>query len=296
VKCACIAQHVGEFSVRMMCAALQIAPATYYAWRGRRPSARVQEDTRLKVMVRRAHEQSRSCYGSPRIHVDLQAAGERVSRKRVARLMREERLRGKKRRGFRVTTDSAHLYPIAANVLSRGFAVEKINGLDRAWGADITYLPTREGWLYLAVVLDLGMRAVVGWSMRASLESALCEEALEMALLRRRPGAGLLHHSDRGVQYASLAYRAQLERAGVVVSMSRRGNCWDNAVVESFFATLKCELVNGSDWHTRNEARRDVFEYIEVWYNRQRRHSALGYLTPAEFERQLGLKPIATAA
>jgi len=274
-----------------MCRVLEVTRSGFYAWRKREPSARARSDQRLRMEVRAIHRTTRGRYGSPRIHSELQARGERVSRKRVARLMRQEGLRGKKRRRFRVTTNSKHPHPVAENVLDRRFAVEQIGGPDQVWAADITYVPTREGWLYLAVVLDLASRLVVGWSMGETLESSLAIDALEMAIQRRRPAVGLLHHSDRGVQYASGDYRALLEGQQVVASMSRKGNCWDNAVAESFFATVEVELIEDSDWHTRAEARTAIFEFLEVWYNRQRRHSSLGYLTPAEFDKRLREAP-----
>ena len=268
----------------LMCRVLEVTRSGFYAWRKREPSARARKDQRLRIEVRVIHRAARGRYGSPRVHAELQAHGERVSRKRIARLMRLEGLQGKKRRRFRKTTNSEHVYPIAQNVLDRKFAVEQVGGPDQVWVADITYIPTREGWLYLAIVLDLASRMVVGWSMGETLESSLAIDALEMALQRRRPAGGLLHHSDRGVQYASNEYRALLEGQAAVVSMSRRGNCWDNAVAESFFGTMEIELIEDADWQTRVEARQAIFEFIEVWYNRQRRHSSLGYLTPAEFD------------
>lgn len=287
MRYACIEHHRSEFAVKLMCRVLKVTRSGYYAWRKRRPSARAQRKERLRVEVRAIYRMRHGRYGSPRVHAELQARGEHVSRKQVARLMREEGLKGKKRRRFRTTTNSAHTHPVAANVLDRKFSVEEIGGPNRAWAADITYVPTREGWLYLAIVLDLGSRLVVGWSMGETLESSLAVNALEMALQRRRPGEDLLHHSDRGVQYASYEYRALLEGQKAVVSMSRKGNCWDNAVAESWFATLEIELIEGADWHTRTEARRAIFEFVEVWYNRQRRHSSLEYLTPAEFDKRL---------
>jgi transposase InsO family protein len=270
-----------------MCRVLEVTRSGYYAWRKRKPSERARGDERLRVEVRAIHRSARGRYGSPRVHAELRERGVRVGRKRVARLMREDGLRGKKRRRFVTTTRSDHGQPVAANVLDRKFGVEEIAGPDRAWAADITYVPTREGWLYLAVVLDLASRLVVGWSMGETLESSLASDALEMALQRRRPGKGLLHHSDRGVQYASYWYRELLEGQEAVASMSRKGNCWDNAVAESFFATVEIELIEDAHWHTRAEARRAIFEFIEVWYNRQRRHSSLGYATPAEFDTRL---------
>jgi transposase InsO family protein len=270
-----------------MCRVLEVTRSGFYAWRAREPSARARTDQRLRIEVRAIHRESRGRYGSPRIHDQLQSRGERVSRKRVARLMKMEGLRGKKKRRFRVTTDSNHAYPVAPNLLDRKFGIKEVPGPDQVWVADITYVPTREGWLYLAVILDLASRLVVGWSMGETLETQLAMGALEMALERRRPAAGLLHHSDRGVQYASNEYRERLEEQKARVSMSRKGNCWDNAVAESFFATLEIELIEDADWQTRNEARSAIFEFLEVWYNRQRRHSTLEYLTPAEFDKRL---------
>jgi putative transposase len=287
VRYACIQRHLEEFEVSLMCRVLEVARSGFYAWRTHGSSARALSDQRLLVQVRAVYREKQGRYGSPRIHAELRANGERVSRKRIARVMREDGLRGKKRRRFRTTTNSQHAYPIADNVLNRRFAVEEIEGPDRVWVVDITYVPTREGWLYLAIVLDLASRLVVGWAMGETLESSLAMDALEMALQRRRPAAGLLHHSDRGVQYASNEYRAMLEAYGAVASMSRKGNCWDNAVAESFFATLEIELMDGANWDTRKEAIGAIFQYIEVWYNRQRRHSSLGSLTPAAFDKRL---------
>ena len=287
MRYVCIEQHRDEFPVVLMCRVLEVTRSAFYAWRTREPSARARKDQRLRIEVRVIHRETKGRYGSPRIHSELQSRGERVSRKRVARLMRLEGLRGKKKRRFRVTTNSDHTYPVAPNVLDRKFAVEDIPGRDRVWVADITYVPTREGWLYLAVVLDLASRLVVGWSMGETLESKLAIDALDSALKRRKPPPGLLHHSDRGVQYASNEYRELLEEQKAVVSMSRKGNCWDNAVAESFFATVEIELIEDADWQTRSEARSAIFQFMEVWYNRYRRHSSLGYLTPAEFDKRL---------
>jgi putative transposase len=287
VRYGCIEQHRSEFPVVLMCRVLGVTRSGFYAWLKRAPSDRACEDQRLRIEVRVIHREARGCYGSPRVHAELQARGERVSRKRVARLMRQQDLRGKKRRRYRVTTNSEHTYPVAPNVLDRKFGIEEVGGPDQVWVSDITYVPTREGWLYLAIVLDLASRLVVGWSMGTTLESQLAIDALDSALKRRRPPPGLLHHSDRGVQYASNEYRELLEGQQAVVSMSRKGNCWDNAVAESFFGTLEIELIEGADWHTRAEARTAIFEFVEVWYNRHRRHSSLEYLTPAEFDERL---------
>ena len=229
------------------------------------------------------HAQSRGRYGSPRVHAELRERGWRTARKRVARLMRMAGLGARPRRRYRCTTDSGHGMAIKGNLLARRFAVPKPN---TSWVTDITYLWTLEGWLYLAVILDLFSRRVVGWSLSEGLERKLALDALGMALKERRPPRGLLHHSDRGSQYASREYQQLLAQRGILSSMSRSGNCWDNAVAESFFATLKLELVYQAQWRTQDETRSAVFEYIELFYNRQRRHSALGYLCPSEFERR----------
>jgi transposase InsO family protein len=280
-----IAQHRAAYPLRLMCRVLAVSPAGFYAWQRRGPSARQQEDTRLGVQVAAFHRRSRRRYGSPRIHRDLrEEAGLRVSRKRVARVMREAGLVGTPRRRFRVTTQADPRQAPAPNHLARQFTVPEPN---RVWAADVTYLPTVAGWLYLAVVLDLCSRRVVGWALSARLDRHLVLTALGRALARRRPPRGLLHHSDRGAEYTSGDYQAQLAQAGIVCSMSRRGDCWDNAVVESFFATLKRELVSGARWTTPAEAEMAMTEYLEGWYNIHRRHSTLGYLSPAAFEARL---------
>jgi len=286
VKYACIARHVRDFPVRLMCRVLTVRPSGYYAWRKRGPTARALADERLLLNVRLIHERSNATYGAPRVHQELRDAGTRVGKKRVARLMRTHGLRGQ-RRGRRVrTTDSAHHQPIAPNLLNRQFDVNGI-AINQVWVSDITYVPTWEGWLYLAVVLDLASRRVVGWAMRETLEAELAVSALQMALGARRPPPGLIHHSDRGVQYAGTEYRALLEAHGIQASMSRRGNCWDNAVAESFFATLELELILRRSWPTRDAARRAIFQYIETWYNQTRRHSTLEYRSPATYEREI---------
>jgi len=288
VRYACITRHRDEYPVRLMCRVLEVAPAGYYAWRRKAsPTAHAIADERLLLNIRIAYQASDSNYGAPRIHRDLRHAGLRVGKKRVARLMRVDGLVGRspRRRGVR-TTDSTHAYPTAPNLLDRQFDVNGV-AVNRVWVSDITYVPTREGWLFLAVVLDLASRRVVGWAMRETLETELALSALRMALVTRRPPPGLIHHSDRGVQYASQEYRAVLEAHGLRASMSRRGDCWDNAVAESFFATLELELIARRDWPTRDDARHAIFQFIETWYNRVRRHSTLGYLSPVTYEREV---------
>jgi len=268
-----------------MCRVLAVAPSGFYRWRACVPSARATADAALLVRVRAAFRDSDHTYGAPRIHQDLQDAGVHVGKKRVARVMRRDGLAARaSRRAWVHTTDSTHAYPIAENVLDRQFAVSQA---DRVWVSDITYVPTRLGFLYLAVVIDLASRRVVGWAMRDDLAAELALGALRMALAARHPAPGLLHHSDRGVQYACGAYRQLLEANGLRASMSRKGNCWDNAVAESFFATLEWELIARRDWRSPDDARHDIFEYIETWYNRRRRHSSLDYRSPAHYEAQL---------
>ena len=289
MKYACIAEHRRLFSVTMMCRVLGVSRAGFYAAQVREPSERWRTRQRLLLEIRSIHKESKRRYGSPRVHDELRARDVRCSENHVALLMREDGLRAKKRRSFRITTNSDHAHEPAENVLDREFAVDEQEQVDRVWVSDITYIPTREGWLYLAIILDLASRMVVGWSLTRTLDRSLSLSALRMALGHRRPAQGLLHHSDRGLQYACHDYRRLLDEYGIVASMSRKGNCWDNAVAESFFATLEWELIEDADWHTREEARRAISEYIEIWYNRKRRHSSLGGKPPAEYEQQLAL-------
>jgi putative transposase len=265
----------------MMCGLLAVSRSGFYAWLQRKPSSR-SGDERLAFEIQTAHRAGRGTYGSPRVVRELRARGLHVGRHRVARLMRQQGLRGTPERRFRVTTTTDPSLAVASNQLARRFDV---GAVDEVWGSDLTYLWTAEGWLYLAVVMDLCSRRVIGWSLGTDLGSELPLRALRMALGQRSPAR--LHHSDRGCQYASASYRSELSRCRIACSMSRRGDCWDNAPVESFFATLKRELVYRSGWRTRAEARADIFDYIEAFYNRTRRHSALGYLSPAQFETQL---------
>ena len=282
MKFAFIAREKATYPVDLLCSVLGVSRAGFYATQGRPVAARRQEDQQLAVHVAAAHAASRRRYGSPRVHRELQAHGHEVGRHRVARLMREQGLRAREKRRFQRTTDSQHGLPVAENVLDRQFTVPTPN---TAWVSDITYLWTREGWLYLVVILDLFSRRVVGWALHDRITRQLALDALTMALRHRQPRGGLVHHSDRGSQYASTDYQALLAAHGIVCSMSRRANCWDNAVAESFFSTLKIELAHEADWATQTEARTDVSEYIEIFYNTQRRHSALGYVSPVAFER-----------
>ena len=263
---------------------LTVAPSGYYAWRGRRPSARAVRDGQLARQLRLIHAEHRRAYGRPRLHRALRAAGVRIGERRVRRLMRAVGLEAHGRRRFRVTTDSAHRQPVAANLLGRAFRVAVPN---RVWAADITFLGTQEGWVYLAVVLDLASRRIVGWAVRSTLHSDLVVAALRMAFSRRRVAPGLVHHSDQGCQYASAEYRRVLDAHHCCVSMSRRGDCWDNAPVESFFSSLKAELQPAPVWPTREASAMAIADYIERFYNARRLHSALDYRSPADFERTL---------
>ena len=282
MKFAFISEEKVAFPVAVLCRVMTVSPSGYYASLGRAVSPRGRRDKDLARRVSEAHLASKRRYGSPRVHAELKAAGQCVGRKRVARLMRENALVARTRRRFRTTTDSKHAFPIAPNVLERDFTAL---APDQAWVTDITFLWTKQGWLYLAVILDLFSRRVVGWATSQNVDRHLALAALDMALVQRRPAAGLVHHSDRGSTYASTDYREALKSRGIECSMSRRGDCWDNAVAESFFATLKTELVNEADFATRAEARSAIFDFIEVFYNRRRRHSFLGYLCPVDFEK-----------
>ena len=267
--------------MKQMCRQAGVSRSGYYASRARPDSQRARENRCLLVQIRETYEVSRRVYGSRRIHAELRGRGLRCSINRVARLMRQAGVRAVMRRQYRHSADSRHDYPVAPNILERDFRVE---GMNRVWLTDITYIPTEEGWLYLGVVLDLHSRRVVGWSAGDRQDRRLTLGALEMALGLRRPAAGLIHHSDRGGQYACWDYQKLLSSSGLTCSMSRRGNPYDNAVMESFFKTLKVELVYRRRFGTREEARAAIAEYIELFYNCRRRHSALGYLSPAEYE------------
>jgi putative transposase len=281
VKFAFIAAEKAWAPVSVLCKILDVSRSGFYASQERGPSVRVVEDKKLAVAVAAAHKIGRGTYGSPRVHEELQASGVAVSRKRVARIMSELGLEGRRKRPFIATTDSKHDLPVANNILDRKFEVA---APDVAWVTDITYVWTAEGWLYVAAILDLFSRRVVGLAMSDRIDRVLVLAALRGAVGRRGVNAGLVHHSDRGSQYASGDYQDALHDLGVVCSMSRKGNCWDNAVAESFFATLKTELVYTRRFETRAEARDAIFEFVEVFYNRRRRHSTLGYVSPVEFE------------
>jgi transposase InsO family protein len=271
-----IKDHSSAFAVRRMCQVLAVKRSGYYAWLKRGPSLRARRDRVLLEQIVKSHRLSKGRYGSPNIHKDLLSWGYRCGRKRVARLMREHGIRSKTVRRFKVTTQSRHSLPISDNLLMRLFTTAAPN---RAWVSDITYIWTSQGWTYLCVVLDLFNRQVVGWSLSKRLTAGLAVDALLKAILRRRPAGGLMFHSDRGAQYCSRSFRKVLKKYGMVQSMSRKGDCWDNAVAESFFGTLKRELVYHETYRNRSEARLSVFEYIESWYNRRRRHSALASLS-----------------
>jgi len=276
-----------------MARVLEVSTSGYYDWRRRRECRRSQENRRLLVEIKAIHAESDATYGSPRIHRELQARGIRCSENRVARLMHQHGIQAKRQRLFKVTTDSKHNLPVAPNLLDRDFEAE---APCQVWAADITFIWTREGWLYLAVVMDLFSRRIVGWSMQSHLKRELVIDALKMAMSSRHVGNSLLCHSDHGSQYASGDYQALLAGARVACSMSRKGNCWDNAPVESFFATLKVERVYHRRYKTREEARADLFQYLEVWYNRKRRHSSLGYLSPADYETRYASQGLCMAA
>lgn len=277
-----IEDHRHHWPVHLLCETLEVSTAGYYAWRQRPTSSQEQRRTALVAEIRAIHAETKARYGSPRIHAELTARGQDCCVNTVAKLMHDHDIRAKTARKFRCTTDSNHHLPVADNVLDRQFNPSEANEI---WVADITYIPTREGWLYLAAVEDLFSRRVVGWSIAEHLESRLVVDALELAVQRRLPGEGLLAHSDRGSQYASEHYQLLLTKHGIACSMSRKADCWDNAPMESFFASLKKELVHDADFATQAEARAALVEYIEVFYNNQRRHSSLGYVSPAEYEQ-----------
>lgn len=277
-----IESHRAVYPVGRMCDVLGVSRSGYYAWRERPLSERKQSNTRLLLHIRAVYHESRRTYGSRRVYHELREQGIPCSRHRIARLMRQDGLRAVQRQRYKQTTRPNPRLPVAPNVLNRDFTAQRPN---QKWVADFTYIPTAQGWLYLATVMDVFSRQIVGWSMSERQQTALVEDALQMALARRCPQTGLLHHSDRGSQYASHDYQKLLAKQHIQVSMSRSGNCYDNAMMESFFATLKAEWVD-QRYATRAEARSAIFDYIERWYNRRRRHSSLGYLSPAVFEQR----------
>ena len=284
MRYAFVRDNAEKWPVSLLCEVLEVSPSGYYAFLKRpRMNGRREASERLAVEIRAVHAEVKARYGSPRMHAELVARGRPCSVNTVAKVMREAGIRASVPRRFVRTTDSEHGLPVAENALDRQF--DAADGPDQLWTADLTYIPTKEGWLYLAAVEDLYSRRIVGWSMDDTMESRLAVDALAMAVDGRCPGAGLLSHSDRGSQYASEHYQAVLAKNGIQCSMSRKANCWDNAPMESFFASLKKELCHRADYGTRDEAKRDIFEYIEVFYNRTRRHSSLGYVSPDEYER-----------
>jgi transposase InsO family protein len=278
------------YPVTLLCKVMMVSRSGYYSWRSRDISARQQEYERLIPLVKESHRQSRRTYGARRIADDLTALGEPCGRTKAGSLMKLAGVSAKQSRKFKVTTDSKHNLPVAPNLLDRQFEVKEP---DSVYVSDITYIWTAEGWLYLAIILDLFSRRVVGWSLQKRMTKKLVMDALRMAIWRRRPGAGLIFHSDRGSQYCSLAFQGLLKRNKMLSSMSRKGDCWDNAVAESFFGTLKTEQVFFSEYKTREEARRDLVDYIEMFYNSRRRHSYLGNVSPKDFEEMQILKKAA---
>jgi len=273
--------HQAEFPIAIMCCVFQVSRSGYYAWNKRPESRRSLENRDLAQEIAEIHRESNGIYGSPKVHGELRRRGKRHGKNRVARLMRKDGLYAKTKRKFRVTTDSNHAQPVAPNLLNREFNPAQPN---QAWVSDITYIWTTEGWLYLAIVMDLYSRTIVGWSMANRMTRQLVMDALVLAAKRRNPPGGLLHHSDRGSQYASEDFQALLLKYGMICSMSRTGNCWDNAPAESFFSILKRELVFHNRYQSRAQARLSIFDYIERFYNRRRIHASLGYVTPSEFE------------
>lgn len=283
MRFAFIERHRNEFCTRRMCEVLHVSTSGFYAWLDRDPSSREQDNANLVVEIQKVYEHSRQTYGSPRIQAELHAMGKLVNRKRIARLMRLHGIQAKRKQGYKRTTTRDASHDVASNLLNQDFQAGQCN---EKWLADITYIDTREGWLYLATILDVYSRKIVGWSMSTRLQKHLVNDALNMAIGRRDIHDNLIHHSDQGSQYTSHDFRTLLKQHDIQVSMSGAGNCYDNAMMESFFATLKNECVTEC-FDTRQQARQIIFEYIEVWYNRLRRHSALGYLSPEQYEQQV---------
>ena len=290
MKYAFIEAHRARYPVPAMCELLEVSCSGYHAWRGRGPSPREQENNRLLMQIRAIHSASHGSYGSPRVHEELRDQGKVVSLNRVRRLMKKNGIAARHKRKFRATTDSRHNLPVAPNLLGQEFVTERP---DQVWLADVTYLWTDEGWLYLACVLDLYSRQVVGWAMSEHNDRQLVIAALGMAYFQRRPARGLVHHSDRGSVYCSHDYQKLLKQYGMVCSMSRKANCYDNAPMESWFKSLKVEWGHLRRFATRAQARSDAFSYIETFYNPRRRHSSLGYVSPREFERRFAAKEAA---
>ena len=283
MKYAWIKQHAAKFPVKRLCCLVNVSRSAYYDWLDRSPTATEKEDRALTEMIVKAFKKSRATYGTRRLKTELFKHDRITSRRRIGRLMREAELVCKTRRKFKATTNSRHDFPIAENRLDREF---KVSNPNQVYTGDITYIPTQEGWLYLAVVIDLYSRQIVGWSMAEHMRAKLVNDALCMAIWKRKPAKGLLWHTDRGSQYASESHRELLKQHGICQSMSRKGNCWDNAVSESFFHTLKTELIHHQTFRSREEAKQAIFEYIEVFYNRERLHSANDYMSPVDYELQ----------
>ena len=282
--------HRSKFEVGKMCRALRVSRSGYYAWRKKPVSKREKENGQLVEEIREIHEGSRYTYGSPRVHAELWERGYFIGHNRVARLMRENRIRAKMKKKFKITTHSKHRFPVAENLLRGDIKIKRPN---QVWVSDITYIRSAEGWLYLCIIMDLYSRSIVGWSMEERLTKELVLKSLERACLRRTVERGIIFHSDRGSQYASNDFRALITGKGFIASMSGKGNCYDNAHAESFFHTIKTEEVYGNTYRTRQEAKLSIFEYIEVFYNRVRKHSQLGYLSPYQFEVQKELHKVA---
>jgi putative transposase len=279
-----IDEHRGVYMLKRMCKVLKVSRSGYYAWRKRKPSMREEANKELLHHIREVHRESRETYGSPRITNALNDQGVVCGKNRVARIMRDSGIRVKIKKRFKRTTDSQHGYPVAPNLLIDNKQTERL------WVSDITFIPTRQGWLYMSAVMNVRTRRIIGFSLRDDLSQELVIAALRQAMESNRPEEGLIHHSDRGRQYATYAYQELLKRYGIVSSMSRKGHCYDNAYMESFFATLKKELVHNEKYQTREEASLSIFEYVEVFYNRVRKHSALGNKSPMQYEKALGLK------
>ena len=274
-------EYRDRFRLQSMCKVLNVSRSGYYAWKSRSPSVRQQVNEKLLESIQEVYKKSRRVYGSPRITDELNDNGMKCGKNRVARIMKENGIRAHVRKKFKRTTESRHSYPASANLLING------NKNDRVWASDITFIPTRQGWMYVSAIMDIGTRKIIGLSIKDRLTQDLTTDALMQAVKRQRPSKGLIHHSDRGKQYASYAYQKLLKKYGIRSSMSRSGNCYDNAYIESFWGTLKKELVFGQKYQTRKDARLSIFEYIEVFYNRTRKHSALGYKSPEQYAKLL---------